>query len=94
MRSAQAHGQKGFTIIKTKTYRPNRHKEILEPVTAKLTEVRCRIVKLYIQHWALKNIASEFVACNKNSWDPHPVNLTKAEVGSKPIILVESDRGP
>ncbi len=63
-------------------------------MTAKLTEVRCRIVKQFLQHWALKHLPLEFVACNKNSWDPHPINLTKAEVGAKSTTLVESDRGP
>ena len=62
---------------------------------SKLDEICCILKKTYLQHWALKNIEQEFIVSNKNTWDPHPVNLLKTSTLSKNYyIMAESERGP
>jgi hypothetical protein len=40
-------------------------------------------------------MTSEFLCCNKNQWDPHPVNITNVEqVKYNYAILAESEKGP
>ena len=43
---------------------------------SKLTDVKCNVKKQYISHWLIEGLPQEFIVENRNSWDPHPVNIT------------------
>ncbi|CDW91520.1 UNKNOWN [Stylonychia lemnae] len=62
---------------------------------SKLSDIRCEIKKQFISHPYMQNIPQKFVVENRNSWDPHPVNITNLdEVEGNYEIIAESDRGP
>jgi hypothetical protein len=42
----------------------------------------------------MENVAQEFVVDNRNTWDPHPINITNMAVIEKNYqTLAESERG-
>ena len=43
----------------------------------------------------MEGLPQEFVVENRNTWDPHPINITNLAVIEKNYdSLAESDRGP
>lgn len=61
---------------------------------SKLTDVKCTIKKQYISHPLMEGVAQEFVVDNRNTWDPHPINITNMAVIEKNYqTLAESERG-
>jgi hypothetical protein len=43
----------------------------------------------------MEGLPQEFVVDNRNTWDPHPINITNMAVIEKNYVtLAESDRGP
>jgi len=57
--------------------------------------VKCHVKKQYVSHWAVDGLPQEFVVENKNTWDPHPVNITNVELVSRNYdTIAESERGP
>ena len=53
------------------------------------------IKKYYMQHWAVKDLPSEFKVACYNKWEVHPVNIASIKtVGKNYTVLVESERGP
>ena len=62
---------------------------------SKLTDVKCTVKKQYVSHWLMKDVPQEFVVENRNTWDPHPVNITNVHNVQKNYdILAQSERGP
>lgn len=62
---------------------------------SKLTDVKCTIKKQYISHALMEGLPQEFVVDNRNTWDPHPVNITNMSLVEKLYdTLAESERGP
>jgi hypothetical protein len=62
---------------------------------SKLTDVKCIIKKQHISHALMEGLPQEFVIENKNSWDPHPLNITNMALIEKNYeTIAESDRGP
>jgi hypothetical protein len=47
---------------------------------SKLTDVRCSMKKQYISHPLAVNLPQEFIVENKNTWDPHPLNITNIDL--------------
>jgi len=61
---------------------------------SKLTDVKCTIKKQYISHPLMEGLPQEFVVDNRNTWDPHPINITNMAVIEKNYMtLAESERG-
>ena len=61
---------------------------------SKLDEISCIIKKAYVKHWALIDLKNEFIISNKNTWDPHPINIVRSSVLSRNYTtLAESERG-
>ena len=79
-----------------KVYRgKNGIKDINELFTATNNETICFLRKSCIQHWALINLPQRFVVTTKNTWDPHPVNITQiGGVGPNDNILADNEKGP
>lgn len=62
---------------------------------SKLTDVKCNVKKQYISHWLMEGIPQEFIIENKNSWDPHPINITNLTVVKVNYdTMAQSERGP
>jgi hypothetical protein len=62
---------------------------------SKLTDVKCLVKKHYISHPLMYKMPQEFVVENRNTWDPHPVNITNLNLIEKYYdTMAESDRGP
>ena len=62
---------------------------------SKLTDVRCALKKQYISHPLLQDLPQEFVVENRNSWDPHPLNITNIDaIETNYESFAESERGP
>lgn len=55
-------------------------------------EVLVRIRKLFLQHWAVQNMPSEFLICSTIKWISHPFNFTNPGLQFK--IIAESRLGP
>lgn len=53
------------------------------------------IKKVFLQHWLLKGMKNAFPAKTKNTWDPHPINITNiSAIKRNYTTLAESNRGP
>lgn len=90
-------GVVGGDLIKKVTTYQAKGINVLKPVLfySKLTDVRCSIKKQYISHPLMANLSQEFVIENRNSWDPHPVNITNIEeIETNYETFAESERGP
>ena len=88
-------GSMGFFLKKIKVYRPNKLKEIYGIFPSKLDEKQCYLKKTLMHHWIIEGLEKEFIISSKNSWDPHPINLTKnSQIGVNYKIIAETDRGP
>ena len=86
----------GDLIKKVKTYQAQGI-NTLKPALfySKLTDVRCSLKKQYISHPLAIDVASEFVVENRNTWDPHPINITNVHVIEMNYeTIAESERGP
>ena len=87
-------GAGGELVKKVSTYHS---KSDLKPSLffSKLTDVKCMVKKQYISHPLMDKLPQEFVVENRNTWDPHPVNITNLTLIEKFYdTLAESDRGP
>ena len=86
----------GDLIKKVSTYQAkgaNNFKPVL--FYSKLTDVRCSLKKQYISHPLASGIPQEFVVENRNTWDPHPVNITNIDLVEQNYeCIAESERGP
>jgi hypothetical protein len=88
-------GSIGKYFQKVKTYRPVILNETERAVKSRLDESAIYLKKSYLQHWAVCNLKKEFLVPSKNTWDPHPVNITKiSAIKTNYQTLAESDRGP
>eukprot|EP00347_Sterkiella_histriomuscorum_P002132 403369345 len=86
----------GDLIKKVSTYQAKGANN-LKPVLfySKLTDVRCSLKKQYISHYLAVDIPQEFVVENKNTWDPHPINITNIDLVQQNYeTIAESERGP
>ena len=86
----------GDLIKKISTYH-SKGNDQFKPVLfySKLTDVKCTVKKQYISHALIDGCPQEFVVENRNSWDPHPVNVTNLHVVETNYdTLAESGRGP
>jgi hypothetical protein len=62
---------------------------------SKLTDVKCVIKKHFISHPLMEGLPQEFVVENRNTWDPHPINITNMPLIERNYeTMAESDRGP
>lgn len=62
---------------------------------SKLTDVKCIIKKHFISHPLFEGLPQEFVVENRNTWDPHPINITNMSMIERNYeTMAESDRGP
>lgn len=60
-----------------------------------MTDVKCIVKKQYVSHWLFEGLPQEFIVENRNTWDPHPVNVTNLTIVEKNYdTLAESERGP
>ena len=81
-RAIAAHGGivGGDLIKKVKEYQA-KGLNTLKPVLffSKMTDVRCALRKQYLSHPLLQNVPQEFIVENRNTWDPHPLNISNLE---------------
>lgn len=79
-------------MIKSPVFRPNlEHNEKYKFFKSRNYEEICQIKKIFLHHWALEGMDSEFLVPLKNSWDMHNFNFVNPEKTF--IILAESIRG-
>lgn len=83
---------------KVKAYKPNkRHIESqdLPVITSKLTDVKCELLTKQLSHYLLKDLPSEFLVCNTNLWNLHPVKpMSITGCNGNYTELAESEKGP
>ena len=85
----------GEAVKKQSTYQSK--SSTYQPVLfiQKVTDIKVTVRKSFISHWLFKSVPGEFVVDAQNTWDPHPVNITKLNVVNMPYeTMAESDRGP
>lgn len=93
--TANQFGSAGKFFLKAKIYKPKKSKEEEKLYLNSENEQIVYIRKIHTQHWALREIKSEFKVCSLNKWNAHPINITNISlVGRNYTILAESMRGP
>ena len=86
----------GQFVQNIKIYRGKpRIRDIYDVYASNRNETICFIKKSHVQHWALTGLPMKFLVSAKNSWDPHPVNVTQVGViGSNYHSLADNEKGP
>jgi len=84
----------GHIFRKKSIYHPKQIKGQFELYLNKSTECIAYVKKMHIQHWALKEIGTEFKVNCLNDWHIHPINITNIFMGKNYTTLVESSKGP
>lgn len=74
-RAAQSHDSIGKYILKHPVYKPGPVIESPMSYLSKSDEEFCIVKKVYVQHWALQNVRSEFKIPFKSYWDVHDFNF-------------------
>lgn len=91
-KAAQSFDSVGKFIIKTPTYKPKARGDHSLTYVSKDIEDICSIKKLYLQHWVLQALPSEFKVPAKNNWHIHQFNFVNPNKTF--IVMAESSRCP
>eukprot|EP01017_Pseudomicrothorax_dubius_P028856 TRINITY_DN3459_c0_g3_i2.p1 TRINITY_DN3459_c0_g3~~TRINITY_DN3459_c0_g3_i2.p1 ORF type:complete len:607 (-),score=80.43 TRINITY_DN3459_c0_g3_i2:39-1859(-) len=90
-KAAETFNSLGRFVIKVPTYRPKPSFGDSNLYISKNTETICSIKKVYIQHWLVKGVDSEFLVPSNNMWDIHPFNFSNPKKVF--YVIGEADRG-
>ena len=93
VQAAQGHESLGKYVINTPSYKAKVFDDRSgTSFLSKADEDFCYTKKLYLQHWAIADLPSEFVIPAKNAWDIHKFNFVNQR--KQFSVLAESKRTP
>ena len=92
IQAAQGFNSYGKYVVNIPSYKPRVFDDKSAAFLSQADEDFCYTKKVYLQHWAIADLPSEFVIPAKNSWDIHKFNFVN---GNKTFnVLAESRRTP
>jgi len=86
----------GRFVQNVKIYRGKQKiRDMYDIYTSTNKETVCFLKKSKVQHWAMIGLPNKFLVNKRNTWDPHPVNITHVSVlGPNYYTLADNEQGP
>ena len=92
VKAAQTFDSLGKYVVNTPIYKPRVVEGKSLSYISKVDEDICFTKKVYLQHWAIAELPSDFVVPAKNTWDIHKFNFVNPNKTF--LVLAESKRCP